>query len=328
MTRDVKVPRTVDGIEIAGALHYNVAVSTARISGYFAVVLATVALTGCKKEPTTKTDTGAIAALDRSGTANGPVDTKPLKNIDTSKLEGDRLQLFYKLVGSLNSPCGKSENLRKSHETDMACKRAPFAVKFVVMLLEDEATEDQVREEYRSRYEVVTPVAKLDLSKAPRIGPNDAPVRLVEFFDYGCGACAQVKPVFDAIAERYAGKVAEYYMMYPLGSFPQSKSAAQAALAANAQGKFKPMHDLLFEKARAHGEQEVMAYARQIGLDLAKFADDYKQLAAQVDSDHAQGEQAGVEHTPTVFFNERKYDGPLGPRYIGLFIEEEMAVNR
>jgi protein-disulfide isomerase len=329
MTRDVKPWEPARRIENPRCVHYNRAVSTARISGSFPFLMASVlaVASGCEKKPS-KSDTGAINALDRTSGSSAAVDTKPLANIDVSKLEGDRLQLFYKLVSSLDSPCGKAHSLRTSHETDMECKRAPFAARFVVVLLEDEHTEEQVRKEYQERYKSRAEAVQLDLSKAPRIGPDDAPVRLVEFFDYGCGACAAVKPELDAVAEQYAGKLAEYFLMYPLGSFPQSKSAAQAALAANAQGKFKEMHDLLFAKARAHGEQEVMGYARQLGLDLARFADDYKRFATQVDSDHAQGKAAGVDHTPTVFFNERMYEGPLGARYLGLYIEEELAVNR
>ncbi len=288
----------------------------------------------CDKKPTKPADTGAIGASDRTGSGSTPggssvpVDSTPLQGIDLGKLDDDKQKVFYKLLGSLKSPCGKPESLRKSYVSDTSCKRAPFAVRYVLALVEDEAAEDLLREEYVRKYETPAPVVKLDYSKAPRVGNDDAPVRLVEFFDYACGHCKEFKPMLEQVAAAHPGKVVEYFMMFPLGHWPDSKSAAQAALAAHAQGKFKEMHALLFERAPAHGKTDVMSYARQLGLDPVKFEQAYTQLQAQVEQDKAQGDAAGVSSTPTLFFNDRKYQGPLTPRYIGMWIDEEIAVNR
>jgi protein-disulfide isomerase len=124
------------------------------------------------------------------------------------------------------------------------------------------------------------------------------------------------------------GKVGAFFLMFPLEKHPDSKSAAQAALAANAQGKFKQMHDILFDKAPQHDHEHVTDYAKQIGLDMTKFEADYNAAAAQVASDLKQGDAAGVDSTPTVFFNDRKYEGPMHPKYIEMWIDEELAVNR
>ena len=277
-----------------------------------------------KKKPAT--DTGAVGAADRADPAVVN-DTTPLPGVDIGKLGEDKQKLFYKLVNSLKSPCGKTHSLRTSFTSDQSCKRASFAVRYVVALLEDEASEEQARDEYKHKYEAPKTV-KLDPSKAPRNGAEDAPVRLVEFFDYACPHCAQFKPMLDQIAQEQSGKVVEYFMMYPLGKWPDSKSAAQAAYAAHAQGKFKEMHALLFQKSPMHNKEAVTGYAKDLGLDLAKFETDYNAAAAQVESDRAQGEAAGVESTPTLYFNDRKYEGPLNPKYIGMWIEEEVAVNR
>ena len=157
---------------------------------------------------------------------------------------------------------------------------------------------------------------------------GDAPIRLVEFFDYACGVCQQFKPVLDKVAEAHGDKLVVYYMMYPTGKWVDSKSAGQAAIAAARQAKFKEMHALLFSRSPAHNREAVMLYAKELGLDLAKFTKDYEEAAAQVASDGAQGEKVGVHGTPTVFFNERRYTGLLNARYLGMWIEEEVAVNR
>lgn len=310
-------------------VNYNLTVSTARISGHFLLAFACAPLlmgSACGEKKTKQPDTGAIGALDRTDPA-ALNDTTPLAGIDVSKLAEDKQKTFYKLVGSLKSPCGKTHSLRTSFTSDQSCKRAPFAVRYVLALVEDEATEDQAKEEYAHKYES-TKTVQLDVNAAPRAGAEDAPVKLIEFFDYACPHCAQFKPVLDQVAEQHGTKVAEYFMMFPLGTWPDSKSAAQAALAAAKQGKFKEMHALLFQRSPMHGKDAVVGYAKELGLDAAKFEADYNAAAAQVEKDRAQGEAAGVQSTPTLFFNDRKYEGPLTPKYIGMWIEEEVAVNR
>lgn len=311
------------------SVNYNLAVSTARISRHFLLPLLLPLLMGgaCEKKSTKPNDTGAIGAADRVDPATVN-DTTPLQGVDVSKLSEEKQKLFYKLVSSMKSPCGKTHSLRTSYAQDTGCKRAPFAVRYILALLEDEATEDQIREEYTHKYETPAKIVKLDLTKAPRVGAEDAPVRLIEFFDYACPHCAQFKPMLDKVSEEKSGKVAEYFMMFPLGKWPDSKSAAQASLAAQKQGKFKEMHALLFQKSPRHDKESVTGYAKELGLDMTQFEADYNAAAPQVENDRAQGEAAGVESTPTVFFNDRKYEGPLNPKYIGMWIEEEVAVNR
>lgn len=330
MTRVVKA-RTLD---MPTGVNYNVAVSTARILGHLALVLsisipAISVVAGCEKK-SGKADPGPGTAKPGSNGGSSTtveVDTTPLPGFDATKLDADKQQAFYRLVGSLNSPCGKSENLRVSFTKDTSCKRAPFAVRLVHELLDDELPEDKTRELYEKLY-TQRPPAKLDTSKAPTFGPNDAGVRVVEFYDYGCSHCAEFLPQLDAVQAKYEGKISVTYMMYPLGAWPNSKSAAQAALAAHQQGKFKEMHHLLFAKAHKHAEEDVMGYAKELGLDMAKFTADYKAFASQVDSDHAQGQAAGVTSTPSIFLNDRKWEGIPTTKYLGMAIEEEQAVNR
>jgi protein-disulfide isomerase len=315
---------------MARHVHYNQPVSTARILRpfIFALLAAPLLMGGACEKKTVKPDTGAINALEANDSKNPTaVDTSPLQGIDLARLEKDKQQTFFRLVGTLKSPCGKPESLRKSFTDDTSCKRAPFAVRYVVAMLEDEFPEDKVREDYIAKYEKPR-IVKLDVSKAPRVGTDDAPVKIVEFFDYACGHCKEFKPVLDALAQQYDGKITEYFMMFPLGHWPESKSAAMAAIAANQQGKFKEMHAILFARSPAHAKQDVMGYAAQLGLDVAKFEAAYTAAGAQVEQDKIQGTTADVESTPTVYFNDRKFEGPLVVKYLAMWIDEEIAVNR
>jgi len=286
----------------------------------------------CEKKANKPNDTEAIAALDNAGSgmgsADGPVDTTPLPGVDIGKLDSDKAQLFYKLIGSLKSPCGKPHSLRTSLSTDTSCKRAPFAVRYVASLLEDEAPEATAREEYAKKYEHTAPPVKFNVAKAPSAGSPDARIRLVEFFDYECPHCQAFKAAMEQILADKGSQISAYFLMYPIESkHPTSRSAAEAALAAAEQGKFKEMHDKLFSESR-HTRDDVVGYAKELGLDVARFEKAYDAAGPQVTSDLKQGEDAGVDSTPTLFFNDRKYEGPLHPKYIEMWIDEELAVNR
>jgi protein-disulfide isomerase len=334
VTQDVKPSDDGSWLETHQAVHYNLRVSNARISGHFVLVLACAPLlvAGACEKKTKPSDTSAVAALDNAvapPAAEGPADTTPLPGIDVSKLEGDKAQLFYKLVNSFKSPCGKAHSLRTSFTSDTSCKRAPFAVRYVLAMIEDEAPEDRVREEYGHKYERPAPQVKLDTSRAPRVGAADAPIKLVEFFDYECPHCQVFKAQMEQVLSERSAAVSVSYMMFPLESVHrEARNAAQAALAAAQQGKFTEMHERLFVPRAAHGRDAVMGYARDIGLDPAKFQKAYDDASAQVTSDLKQGEDAGVTATPTLFFNDRQYQGPMVARYIEMWIDEDLAVNR
>jgi protein-disulfide isomerase len=316
-------------------VHYNLHVSNARVSGplVLAILCAPLLMGGaCEKKPNKPNDTGAVAALDNAATSGSAEatgsDTTPLTGIDISKLDADKTKLFYKLVGSLKSPCGKAHSLRTSFTSDTACKRAPFAVRYVASLIEDEAPESVAREEYTKKYEKTAAPVTLDVSKAPKAGSDNAPVRLVEFFDYECPHCLVFKAAMEQVIADRPGKVSVAFLMFPLSSHHESKSAAQGAVAAAQQGKFKEMHDKLFAETPRHSREDVLGYAKELGLDVAKFEKAYDEAAPQVASDVKQGDAAGVDSTPTVFFNDRKYEGPMFPKYIEMWIDEETAVNR
>jgi protein-disulfide isomerase len=310
-------------------VHYNRPVVRLHLS----LVIGCVALISAgacdKKKPVT--DTGAVNALDRTDEDKGPVDKTPLQGVDPGKLSAERQELFYKLVGSLKSPCGKSESLRKSFTDDTSCKRAPYAVKYVLQLLADELPDAKVREYYTQKYASKTPAVSFDVSKAPFIGKEDAPVKLIEFYDYACPACVAFSPILKKVAADNEGKVVEYFMMFPLeGNHPDSRSAAQASLAVWQldRAKWPEFHQMLFDRMPQHNKDFVTKYAAAAGFDAAKFAEAYAAANTHVSADQGQGDKGGVKSTPTLFFNDRKYEGPMSPDYIGMWIEEELAVNR
>lgn len=301
------------------------------------LAIATIALGGAscdKGSSTTKASTqGAVVAMDNADKASKPIDKTPIPGADLSKLDAtkdaSKIDRFYRLVDTLPSPCGKAHSLRKSVTEDKTCKRGTFAVRYVVQLLSDEQNDAEVTEFYELHYTKKQVQRTFTLnSSVPHHGPVDAPVQVVEFYDYGCPACKQFAPIIDEAMSEFTNEAALFYKQFPLPGHKHSKPAAQAALAAMKQGKFDEMHKALFSNQPNHQKPLLVKYANAIGLDLARFESDYESAAAQVDADVKEGDQADVHSTPSIFINGRQYEGPAHPTYLRMWIQEEFEVNR
>jgi protein-disulfide isomerase len=148
---------------------------------------------------------------------------------------------------------------------------------------------------------------QIDIGDSPVLGEDSAPVSLVIFDDFECPYCAQTVPLIKQIMEKYAGKVKLAFKNFPLSSHRNARNAALTALAANKQGKFWAMHDLLFENYNRLNPQKIDELAAQVGLDLEQLKKDRldPQLNAQISRDTAEGTSIGVRGTPTIFVNGR-----------------------
>ncbi|MDQ3376940.1 MAG: thioredoxin domain-containing protein [Actinomycetota bacterium] len=146
------------------------------------------------------------------------------------------------------------------------------------------------------------------------LGPVDAPVTLVEYGDYQCPYCAKARPVLEELIEKADGKARLVFRHYPLDSVhPLARRAAEAAEAAGAQGRFWPMHGLLYENQEDLTDEDLRSYAVRLELDLARFDEDLAENrhAGRVQENRLTGEQDGVRGTPGVFLNGVPYGGRL-----------------
>ena len=155
------------------------------------------------------------------------------------------------------------------------------------------------------------PVKKVDVGNAPVRGPKNAPITVVLFSDFQCPFCGRVEPSITELEKAYPGKVRVAWKNYPLPFHNNAKPAAEAALAANEQGKFWQMHDILFKNQQALTAADLEKYAKEIGLDLGKFkaAIDSHKFAAQIEADTKQGSSLGVQGTPAAFVNGNLVSG-------------------
>ncbi|HWF87528.1 MAG TPA: thioredoxin domain-containing protein [Pyrinomonadaceae bacterium] len=149
------------------------------------------------------------------------------------------------------------------------------------------------------------PVQNISVDDDPSRGDANAPVTIVEFTDFQCPACAAMHPVLDEVLKSYGNKVRFVVRDFPLNQHEWARKAAEAADAANAQGKFFEYIDILFKNQKALDVPSLKKYAGQIGLDRARFdaALDRGTYAAEVSKDVEDGEMYGVGSTPTIFIN-------------------------
>ena len=142
-------------------------------------------------------------------------------------------------------------------------------------------------------------------------GPEDAPVTLLEYGDFECPYCGRAEQVVrELLAER--GDVRYVWRHLPLNDVhPHAQSAAEAAEAAAAQGRFWEMHDLLLDHQGALHLRDLVGYARELALDLTRFAADLREHAgaAHIAEDVDGADLSGVSGTPTFFVNGRRHPG-------------------
>lgn len=145
-------------------------------------------------------------------------------------------------------------------------------------------------------------------------GNPDAPVKLVEYSDFQCPACAAFQPVVAEILAEFGDSVSFEYRHFPLMQIhPLAEPAARAAEAAGQQDKFFEFHDLLFANQATWSKssnpgQFFTQYATELGLDLEQFA---RQQRASVLQKHvrAQFDEArslGLTGTPSFYLNGHK----------------------
>lgn len=144
------------------------------------------------------------------------------------------------------------------------------------------------------------------------LGPEDAPITLLEYGDLECPYCRQVSPVIRELRRRMGGRVRYVFRHFPIrSSHTHAQLAAEAAEAAGAQGKFWEMQESLLEHQDQLDLSHILEYAAQLDLDLEQFERDLEErtYADRVRDDFQGGVRSGVNGTPSFFINGKRYDG-------------------
>ena len=139
-----------------------------------------------------------------------------------------------------------------------------------------------------------------------------APIELVQYGDFQCVHCAQAYPDIKLLIEAMGGRIRFVYRHYPLANIHSlALEAAVASEAAASQGKFWPMHDMIFKNQKYLLRSFFSGFAEEIGLNMEQYENSmkYKRLKHKVINDFESGVKSGVDGTPTLFISGRKYNG-------------------
>ncbi|HLY51784.1 MAG TPA: DsbA family protein [Steroidobacteraceae bacterium] len=163
------------------------------------------------------------------------------------------------------------------------------------------------------------------------LGPEHAPVVVVEYGDFECPICKQAAPTVRMLLERFAGRVRLVFRHFPLEqAHPHALAAAEAAECAGEQGKFWEMHDLLLANQEHLTLRHLHGYAGRLGLDRARFtaAMDDHVCIQRVREHQASGRCSHVRSTPGFFINGAIQDVSFGLNRLFDAVEAALHTHR
>ncbi|HEY3255937.1 MAG TPA: thioredoxin domain-containing protein, partial [Polyangiaceae bacterium] len=229
--------------------------------------------------------------------------------------------LVSKLCGAIG-PNSETCNMVKTQTKSFPASRCKSMLEHI-----PEITADLKKMEAANQPLAPELAASIANSKGPSFGPPDAKVTVVEFSDFQCPYCSRAATAVDQIKEKYGTRVRFVFRQFPLPMHENARGAAEAALAANAQGKFWEFHDKMFQNQSKLTRDSLEGFAKEAGLDVAAFkkALDSKTFAAEVDSDMKLGESVAVNGTPTMFINGARVPNPTSFEAISAQIEGALS---
>jgi Na+/H+ antiporter NhaA len=171
-------------------------------------------------------------------------------------------------------------------------------------------------------------VAPFDPDRDHLRGPVDAPVTVVEYGDFECPYCGQAEPFVRELLAKHGKSVRYVWRHLPLNDVhPHAEMAAEASEAANAQGAFWPMHDMLMDHQGALTVKDLVGYAKELDLDVEAFRRNLRDRtgAGRVAEDIESADLSGVTGTPTFFINGRRHHGAYDTETLAAAVKEAQA---
>ncbi len=170
--------------------------------------------------------------------------------------------------------------------------------------------------------------ASRKLANDPRdfsIGPKDARVTVVEFFDYRCGFCKASLDYVLALQEEHGDDVRIVFKEFPILS-AESREAAYAALAAQKQGKYLEMHTALMKSKTSLSDEDIDRIAKSAGVNVERMRKDMKsdEVIKHLSDVRVQAGSNGAEATPTFYINGEQVSGFDKPK-IEALLEEKLG---
>lgn len=257
-----------------------------------------------------------------------------LPAVDMGGLTPAQQAKVLKILRSHDCTCSCSMKMAECRVNDPGCTYSKGLASVIVEAVKKGKTEAAVMADVKAskfaqplESKLLEDPVKIPTADSPLTGPANAPVTLVEFSDFQCPYCYKAVAQLNAVLKAYPTQVKLIFKQFPLvDSHPQAAISAAAALAANRQGKFWPMHDIMFANHGKLSRPAIMTWASGLGLDMNRFTADLDSPAIRqaVQRDMEDGNKAGVDATPTVFIDGQKYNGGLGLEAMKPVIDAEL----
>ena len=187
------------------------------------------------------------------GAASDPTTSQQdvdLPGVDTHDFTPREKHEFSTYVTQFPAPCpAVAVPIAQCVIEKRACPACLPAAQTIAKAVREGMAREQVEGLYKQRFDAAS-AKTIAVEGSPSRGPDGAPVTVVEFADFECPFCQHIAPELDALWQKRQTAVRFVYKFMPLPMHPHGESAARAAIAAQAQGKFWEMHDKLF----ANGE--------------------------------------------------------------------------
>jgi predicted DsbA family dithiol-disulfide isomerase len=263
------------------------------------------------------------------GGASDPTTSQPdvdLPGVDTHEFTPREKHELSSYVTQFPAPCpAVAVPIAQCVIEKRACPGCVVAAQTIAKAVREGMAREQVESLYKQRFDASS-AKTISVEGSPSRGPDSAPVTVVEFADFECPFCQRIAPELDALWQKRQTSVRFVYKFMPLSMHPHGESAARAAIAAQAQGKFWEMHDKLFANGEHLDDAAILEYAKAIGLDLDRFRADLQSPAtrARLDADRKLGDALNVKGTPTIFINGREYNSKIE---IGEWVDGEIAAS-
>lgn len=227
--------------------------------------------------------------------------------------------LLKKGIATFPSACCTNKTIL----LDRSCPLRSLSIEYLVYRITLSDNLEELKRNYFKRY-ITRTVINFDTNGFPTIGPSNAPINIIMFYDYTCPHCRRAFPIVTQKVEEFPKKLSFTAMFYPLLMNEEHIFPLKVALSFYRQNKFWEIQNFLFTQNRDLSEEDATKIANEMKLDIEKFKQDLadKTILEKILWSKKQGERAGVEGTPTIFINGYRFNEPL--EILDIAIKEEM----
>jgi len=247
-------------------------------------------------------------------------------------LTGTQRQLGYDVLRAHKCPCSCGMTVIACATSDPKCSISRGVVAVVRNLVQNRKSRDQIEsvlsEQEHSRDLLSEHAVDFSASRDTYVrGPGSARVTIVEFADFECPYCASAERDIAKVLKRFPKDVRLVFRQYPLAFHMHSELAAEATMAAGAQGKFWEMHDALLLHHEMLSRDNILRWGTELGLNIDRLRTelDDKRYEGLVRQERADGTAAGVKGTPTFFINGRRLEGAFAASTVNILVSQALG---